>query len=490
MFLVYFFLIVTCIFALGKKDEAEKQSQNNEWVFCITSFDSTSLPGSKQYVAGLITRSLVERFNTISYRLRLTPEYAYYEGYAWAQARSGAAKALATKHNERSQLIYRGEPQWRYRQNLARLDTDIVKLKEALETTESNPPLINKEPEFVIYKDNLDGIFPAAPKEGDEFRFCQRQKFDAFLSGTVQEYHSRYYVTLRLFTSYSRSFVYEDDIIFSTDDIAVAVDEIAGRLISVLTGKKPAAIAIDAGPPETLILINRSFAGRGNVEAREYPPGEVTITLSAENYESETIETELVPGELAQVAVGLRRVEFTDVNILSSSPGAKVYQGALYVGEAPLTLRLPLNQLEYVYVEAIDGKTAKAVFQTPEKNSANFLTLRTKIPPSGKDRVNKARSWYYWAWGGTWLTGIAAWISYGLYNNSNEAISDGYNMGILHDSFVEENKRMYNISMVTAFALGAAVAFEVIQMARYIYTASQDAPPIVKTGAGGQVNSK
>jgi hypothetical protein len=228
------------------------------------------------------------------------------------------------------------------------------------------------------------------------------------------------------------------------------------------------------------------------VETREYPPGNLTVTLSAENYESEIVETELAAGELVHIAADLRPLDFADVEIFSSSHGSKIYQGALYVGEAPLTLRLPLNQLEYIYTETYDGKTAKAVFLTPDKNHANFLTLRAKIPPpSGKNRVKNARNWYYWAWGGTWITGIAAWLSYGIYTNSNEAIRDGYdNLGVLNDNFLEENKRMYNISMATAIALGAAVVFEVVQMARYIYTAGQDAAPIVKTSAGGQENQK
>jgi hypothetical protein len=477
-FLFLLFAAGGSLFSLGKKDEAEKTALNNEWILCVTGFDISSLPPDKRIIGEVITRSLVDTLKTVNYRLRISPEYAYYEGYAWFTERGAAAKALAAKQDERALLLYRGEPDWKYRQSLKTIDADIVKLREELEKKEKEIPLIAREPVFGVTAGNSEGTFPEAPKQGGEYSFCRNQKADAFLAGSISDFHGRYYVKLRLYAVYTRSFIYEDDIIFSSDDTQAAVDEIAGRLTAALAGSKPAAIAVHAEPAETLVLINRNFAGRGEVEAREYPPGKTNISLSAENYNPETIETELSPGELTELSVNLWPLEFADVIItVPGNTGASVYRGALYAGEAPLTLRLPVNQLDYINVETPAGRTAAAVFNTPRTAAdSNTFSFRTKIPPpSGQKRVDNARQWYYWAWGGTWISGIAAWISYGMFTTQNAALAQSYSL-----DFYNDTERIWYISIGSLVLVGAAVVHEIIQMARYLYIATEDATPIVK----------
>jgi hypothetical protein len=483
LFFILFICIGASLFAGGKQEEeAEKKIQNNEWILCVTNFDSGSIPESKRIIADVIQRSLVDTLKTISYRIRVSPEYAFYEEYAWARERTAAAKPLSAKQDERALLLYRGETGWKYRQSLARIDSDIEKLKDTLAKAESDVPLINREPTFSIAGTNAEGAFPEPPKARAEYRFCRGQNVDAFLAGSIQEYYNRYYVSLKLYAIYTRSVIYEDNIIFSPDDLPGAVEEISGRLVAALSGSPPAALAVRAEPPETLVLVNRSFAGRGSMETREYPPGKATINLSANDYETETIETELVAGELVEIVADLRPLEYGSVTVFSSGQDSRVYLGSLYVGDAPLTLRLPLNQLEYVSVESAGGEMAKAAFQTPaDANTLTSLYLNAAIP-SGQRQVNKARSAYYWAWGGTWITGIAAWIAYGAYINSDISIRYGADSGYLYKKYVEENERMYYISMGTAIALGAAVGYEIFRMYRYIHTAGLDETPMVKTG--------
>ncbi|MCL2068096.1 MAG: hypothetical protein FWG99_11625 [Treponema sp.] len=477
---IYFFLVCYSLSALGKKEEEEVKTLENEWTLCITNFDTASLPEGKTVAAGLFMRSLVDSINLTSYRLRLSPEYTYHEGYTWAQARSASAKALAAKHEERALLIYRGESQFRYRQNLARVDADIEKLNAAFELVEETRPIINQEPEFRLTQGNLGGTFPEPPRAGAEYSFCQSQRVNAFLQGKIQDFHDRYYVTIKLFTAYTRSYIYEDNIIFSTEDIDNALQEITGRLIAVLAGNNLGAVAVHAEPPETLVLINRSFAGRGSVQPMEYPPGNITITMSAPDYEGETVETELAPGELLQITASLRPLEYTDVLVETSFP-AGIYHGALYVGEAPLTLRLPVNKYEYVNVLAYNNETAKTVFLSPETDASASVTSKTRMPLAGERRVNRARNAYYWAWGATWLTGIAAWVSYGLFTSSDEAIRYGYyERGILHTDFSDYNERMYFISMGTLAAFGVAAVYSTFQMFRYMYISSKDAPKIAR----------
>jgi hypothetical protein len=481
-------LISTGLFALGKKAEEEKTALNNDWFLCVTNFDISALPESRRTIGEVFNRSLVDTLKVVSYRIRLSPEYAYYEGYAWSQARATAAKNLSAKQDERALLLYRGEPGWKYKRDIKKIDADITGLREVLAKAESEMPLINDGPVFDIIQSNKDGTFPEVPPEGRERRFCMDQKADAFLAGAIREYHSRYYVTLRLYTLYTGTFVYDDEIIFSADDITGAVDEIAGRLTAVLSGSRPAAVAVHAEPADTLVLINRSFAGRGTVAAHDRPPGKISVELSAADHQPETIETELSPGELSDINVKLWPTEYGEVTVLAPGvTGAVVYQGALYAGEAPLTLRLPLNQFNNISVQTPDGQVARAAFVSPAEVSRPYtFSLKPRMPSADPERVNKARRAYYWSWGGTWIAGIAAWIITGMLKSQNEAITEHYALtGAYNQSFYDEATLMHDIYTGAWAVAGAAAAFEIFQMARYIYIATEDTTPVIKPNRQG-----
>jgi hypothetical protein len=463
--------------AKGKKDTDEKKTQNDEWILCITAFDYSML-FARRVAGDVITRELVNKLNSVSYRIRISPEYAYYENYAWQQAVSTAAKAIANKQNERAQQLFRGDPQWRYRRNLKKIDSDLVKLREELAAIEAEKPLINSEPAFGLSQSNINGTYPEPPKPGAERRFCQSQNSDGILFGHIREFHGRYYIQLRLFALYTNSFIYEDDIIFSLEDSGGAVEEVAARLTSALSGSKLAAVAITANPPESQILLNRNYAGRGTVPVRERPPGKITIAASAEGFSPETVETELAPGELVNVDITLNPQSYSEVHIdAPGNAGAHVYQGSLYVGDAPLTLRLPVGGLNYVTLENWNGETAKGVFTAPDMpDVSSILSFKMKKNPhSGEGRVNKARRQYYWAWGTTWITGIAAWITYGMYTGQADVAGQSTD-----PAFIKSTNRLASISIGALIAVGAAVVNEFVWMGRYIYIATEKVPPILK----------
>ncbi|MDR0456380.1 MAG: hypothetical protein LBH20_06830 [Treponema sp.] len=479
LFIACYLLSAVSLSAGGKKDSDEQNTLNNEWILCVTAFDYSLLPSAKHITGDVITRSLVNKLDAVSYRFRISPEYAYYENYAWQQAVSTAAKAFSNKQNERSQLLFRGDPDWKYRSNLKKIDADLVKLEETYAQKVAEKPLINEEPLFSLSQSNLNGTYPAPPKAGGERRFCQSQKSDAFLTGQIREFHNRYYVKLSLFILYTDSWVYEDDVIFSLEDIDGAVNEIAARLDATLAGNKPASVAVTVDPPESQILLNRNYAGTGTAEKRERPPGNIIIAVAADGFVPESVETELTAGEHVDIAVTLAPMQYADVNVnVRGNDGAAVYHGALYVGAAPLTLRLPIDQLDYVNVKARNGETAKAVFTSPPMpGGVTTLSLKTRVPPPlGQKRVNKARSWYYWAWGGAWMTVIAAWISDGMFSTYNNALAQSDDPALF-----ESAQRLSYVRSGAIIGLGAALTYAFFQMGRYLYTASDDVTPIIKT---------
>jgi hypothetical protein len=498
-----FLLSPALLFSLGKKEEEPKELRDTEWVLSVTAFDVSALPESRKAIGELLQRSLVDSLNSVSYRIRVSPEYAWYEGRAWARDQGNAAKALAAKREDRDKLLYRGDPGWRYRRSLKTIEKEIKKLEEAMLKAETEKPPVEKEPVFRLTQGNQDGNFPPPPLAGKEFRFCQDQKADAFLTGTVSEYYGRFFIALKLYAAYTGTYIYEDQIIFSLDDIVTASGELSTRLGAAVSGSPPAEIAVTTGLPESVILINRSFAGQGEVERRERPPGKVTVEILASGYESAREEAELKGGELTEITANLRPLSLRPLRVESGEDAElSVYLGAQYMGETPLSLMLPLNRLEHLYTENPRKDVAELVFpvRAPGEGTAslpdlflqnqfrdifgkksflegNRLVLYTKPLPMGKDRVDRARRRYYWAWGGTWITGIAAWMLYGNFQSQSDALNFSPNPSKdMYDSALQANY----LAIGSIGLVSLAVLVEFIQMGRYIHIAGEDAPEMIK----------
>lgn len=490
--LAIFILFPFNITAGGKNEQEEIKKINDQWVLCITEFDVQAVPADKLGISTHISRKITENIKVINTHIRVSSEYYYYEGQAWAQSTSKAAQALSKKQDERSLLLFRGDSDWTYRQNLKKIDTEIEKLQEALEKIQSEAPLINSEPEFSITKANNEFNFPKPPKNGTEKKFCISQKADALLTGSVMDFHGRYYVTVKLYTLYTDSFVYEDEIIFSPEDLDGAVDSLTEKLIIALSSDSPAAIMVKAKPDNALILINKSFAGKGNTDITEHPPGKVIITASAQNHETMTIETELTGGELTEIDINLKPIDYGLAEISGISKKGSVYYGALFMGETPLQLSLPLNTFEFVELETSRREIGRVVFQGPsEPNETIYLSLKTRNPPE-KGRVDRARRMYYWAWGGTWLSGITAWILYQSYITMETPFSS-FNDGeqqIFSNNYVNEYNKMYHLSMGAMLVAGAAIAYEIYHIGRYLYIANEGSTSLVKPQKKSQAERK
>ena len=473
-------LLPRAAFGRGGAEE-EKVYHHGEWILCITEFDVSALSPSRRIAGEVMIRNLVNSLNAVDRRIRVSREYAWYEDYVWAQSRQAAAKTLVTKRGERDALLYKGEPSWRYRRTLKTIDGEIADLEKKLREAERNAPLIASEPVLKITEGNKGGAFPPPPAAGEEYAFCRKEKADAFLAGSVAEFHNRLYVKLRLYTVYTGSYVYEDDILFSREDMSNASDELSGRLASAVSGSEAALVTVSAEPEDAMVLINGAYAGRGRIPPREHIPGPVTVGISAEGYEPMSANLELKAGETAGITASLSPLDFSGIRVfVPGQPQAQIYQGALYVGDAPFTLRLPVNQYGYVSVELPDGQAAQAVFFNNEEKSreAGYLSLKPR-PRRNPDegRVNKARRAYYWVWGGVWVLGASAWLINGVSNAEIQGFNASQNQTA---GMVGRAQFMYYLNIGAMAAVGAAVIAEFIMMGRYVYIAGSDAPPVIR----------
>jgi hypothetical protein len=443
--------------------------------------DITKLAPGRQFIGDILARDLVYALNRLERRERSAPEYDYYEGAAWSKTRTEAAVNLMKKRNERDLLLFKGEPDWKYRSRLKTMAEEIETLEQALAKAESESPPIVAKPAFILTEANRGGSFPPPPKEGGEYSFCVNQSVDALLVGEVFEYFGRINLNIKLYTIYTRSFIYEDTILFSPEDINPAMTELANRLAGEISGTIPAMVAVKTDPDDALIMIQNSFAGLGETPVLEYPPGEVTIEAFAENYDLISTPLELNSGELTELTLTLPSIpqEKFDISVPDTSPPGALYRGALYIGDAPLSMMVPQNQYEYIWIETPGGNTDSVAFSATPKRAGNFITLKPSMPfQPGENRVERARHNFYGAWGRFWIALPLTVLLCGLssayaptVHGQNPALYPQSSNTFLHNAY---------ISLGAIAITGFFTAEWLFRTYRYISTASEDAVPLAK----------
>jgi hypothetical protein len=469
------FCSFSSIFAFGKKEtEEKKEPLNPEWILSITSFDVNELPASQKLVGDVLTRNLVVALNKLSKHIRVSEEYTYYYEYARTVSLTSAGKSLEARRSDRDQLIFKGEANWQYKNQLKTADTAVETLEENYRKAETDTPEIVVEPVFKLTEGNNTGTFPAPPLEGGEYLFCKNQKADAFLSGKVAEFHGRIYLSLRLYTLYTRSFIYEDELFFSSEDTNQVVDEISGRLAAAVSGVPPAALSVKVDNEDAVILIKNSFAGRGETGVMEHPPETVDVTVFANEYQPASATVDLASGELTELRFDLRPLPLTSLDIEVDETPSPLYRGALYIGESPLTLRSPINSFEYLHTETPRGSTGAAVFRVGQTGNPIYMETIPALDPDAKP-LNKARRQYYGAWTRFWISLPAAFLMNGVVSGYRDAYA-------VHGSDVfAEKYDLYNgVSIGLWVAFGVIAGESLYRIIRYNHTASKSVPVEIK----------
>jgi hypothetical protein len=461
---------------MGKTEtEAELTPINTEWTLCLTAFDVSSLPVSQRIIGNLLIRNLSKSLMGLHYRVRPSVENTYYQDTAWIRSLETAGKSLAAKRNERDLLIYKGYPDWRYNNEVKTINAAIITLEEAYRKAEEALIQVTPAPVFKLTTENIGGNFPAPPAAGTEYRFCTGQKADAFVSGEISEFHGRIFLLLRMYTLYTRSFEYEDSFIFSADDIGMIEEEMTGRMMAAISGAPSSAISVKADPAEAVILIRESFAAQGDTGIMEYPPGSADVAVFAEGYTGGAVSVDLEPGELTELQFTLKPVPTTPFDIIFPGyNGTPVYQGALYLGNAPLSVSAPRNQFEYIHAETPGGDTAAVIFRAG--HTGNVISLPIAIPSvDDPTPLGTARRKYYGAWGRFWIALPVAIIISG--------IATSYKNAYLYqeDPAMGEKYQIYNAVSIGAWAaFGVITAESLYRIFRYTRTASKSVPVMAK----------
>lgn len=510
-----FFVLTPSAFAMGRREAApDPVPVNPEFVLLITAFDVSALPLARQLMGETVMRSVANSLEGITFRLRGEEESDFYRDYAWENSRAEAARALQTSRNQRDLLLFRGEPRWRYRRDLRNIDATIAELEQRLAEIDSTAPVVEGRPYFSLSDRNRDGHFPPPPLPGDELRFATEQRIDAFLAGSISEFHGRVYLETRIYTLHTRSFSYAHSILFSSIDLVSAMDEITGQLVAAVSGVLPAGIIVRATPADAMVIIDGVLAGRGDMEIHPHFPGEVEVVVQADNHAPFSFPLTLNPGELAEIFIDLTPLSLSVFEIVvPNNPGSLVYHGGLFIGETPLTFQVPRGQFAYITVETPDGQIGTVIYRNDQivrgnarlarhdlamnnlagngygengapapvvPEMAMIINTAFPLPPEARP-VERARRGFYRAYGALWIILPAALLTSGIamtYINANAfapATMDAETRRRVHDNAVRAN----NARTAAFSVMGVTLGITVIQIIRYLNASSRDAMPLI-----------
>ena len=443
-FLALIFLLSTgAVYAKGKTETKDAVPSNTTWTLVITEADVSALPAARMSIGDVWDRNLYQSVRYIQFRMREDLESEYYTNAEWLKAQTTAAKAIKTKQAERDALYFKGPIDWRYKQQIKKIDIDMKKLYETFAEAEKTKPLIEKLPTFSVKDPDSNGAFAKAPKAGGEVIFCAGQKADAFITSTISLYHERIYIEIKLWSLYTKSYTYTDSVIFSMEDMNEASMEICARFVDEMTGVLPTTVRIKASPEEAVIVVGDNFAGQGETGLISRSPGEVAITAFSAKHETIKTNVELKEGDLTDITLNLTPVPDLEFGVNTRrGEEASVYSGALFAGKTPVTISDSAEKNMNISVITKDGRSAGALFKISEKP----VELNPKTPPK-KGRVEKARKGFYGAWGRLWIVLPLTWLAVG--------ISDAY-ITSFNTSGGQRTEAQFNTANYIYWTAGAA----------------------------------
>jgi len=388
--------------ALGRAEEEKVQAvvkSSKKWVFFVAAFDTADLPPSQRLIGELSAGRLKRAIEAVEVRKRSREEIETYADYADAEAREAAGKDLGEKRTTRAGLLYDGNADWKYGKELKKADAAVLSAEEKLREVEALRSRVEGEGAVTLSEKNAQGALPPPPKAAEVTLFCRENGLDALLTGSVEPYYGRMRLRMQLYSRFLRTGMYEDEVIFSSEDRETAFAELEGRLSAFIGGAVPAALSISTEPQEADIVVDGKLIGHGYVGPMEKRPAPTKIEASAPLYESAELTVELASDEHSKVSIALKPLEMEELEIeavgTAEAKDVAVRLGALYAGNVPLVLSLPSGEMSYITVETGDGLGASAVVA---EGGRLVLELKPLPGPAAKP-VEKARRGFYGAFG-------------------------------------------------------------------------------------------
>lgn len=369
-----------------------------------------------------------------------------------------------------------------------------------------------------LYKDSENALFEAKEIEFNSYDFEKSlldAKINGLISGEITTYGNYLSVTVHLYVYPGKNLHGSITEVGSLDDVLTVAQNLASRLVPLITNSLPIEIYFTLNPPEIADTVKISVDGlvyTGIPEKIIVPSGIHKIQFECEGYLSKSFDYNFYGENKFMVYVNLNSENMNQLsfNLLNPTVG-KFYANGEYLGESGngiIGTSITVNGQNVLGQFISNERSVKKVKKTIEdengnkktvvedesgselsffyyipssiQNTENLLAVKA-VPQDNQAVIEKRRIWTYRAYSALVLSLPLTLYSSGRALSANRA----YNAGFLSDS---RQVSTWNAIYYGSVALtGVAAGFFIYEIARYLIAANSVLPKSAKVVSQEQI---
>jgi hypothetical protein len=444
------------------------------WSVGVASFSGLNLEAENDYLRHSFPLALRERLVSVGLHF-FTPEAR--DGYRRAVIRRAARRQgaeLAKLRRERDALFFQGREPGDLAREQAAADLRLSGAAEELARLTALDPAGVEVPERkeVRFAEGPRGevLLPEAGRA--PLAAAADQKVNLLIYGSFEEIQGYLYLEVRAVDAALEREVYTYADAIGREDLGPAMETAAQGLTQVLWGRDWASLAVKVTPAGARIFLDDSLLGSGEARLDFVSPGERTLRVELEGYETLTRRVEVQPYSLTELDIPLERLPESQIAVGSDPAGAGLYLGSAWLGVTPLEVARPQTLSRFLL--RLEGFRDEPLYLGPDSPAAVAFTL-APVDADPYLRQKRDRNRFYAAFGLFALSLPLPIISWALVGDYMVGYQNAWNAGD-----TAEAQRLYDTGTGFYYAylgtLGLSMGLAVnmlIRLVRYVRSADR-----------------
>jgi hypothetical protein len=378
--------------------QAAPADQEPNWTVGVAAFSGRNLEAENQYLRHSFPLALRERLSGV--RLHFFGEEER-EGYRRAVIRRATRRKveeLEKLRGERDALFFQDREAGELERERASYEQRIRQAVEELARLTALDPAAIEVPERkeVRLAEGPRGevLLPEAGRA--PLAAAAEQKVNLLIYGSFEEIQEYLYLEVRAVDATLEREVYAYTDAVGREGLGPVMEAAVEDLTKVLWGRDWASLAVTAAPPEARIFLDDSLLGSGEVHQDFVSPGERSLRVELEGYETLTRRLEVEPYSLTELDIALEKLSESLISVGSEPLGAALYRGSTWLGITPLEVARPQTLARFLL--RLEGFRDEPLYLGPTSPAAVSFSLA----PAEADlfaRQKRERNRFYSAFG-------------------------------------------------------------------------------------------
>jgi hypothetical protein len=444
------------------------------WTVGVASFSALNLEAENQYLRHSFPLALRERLASV--RLHFFGEEER-DGYRRAVIRRAARRQggeIAKLRRERDALFFQNKDPGELEREQAAYDLRLGQAVDELASLATLDPAGVEVPERkeVRFAEGPRGevLLPEAGRA--PLAAAADQKVNLLIYGSFEEIQGYLYLEVRAVDAALEREVYAYTDAAGREGLAPAMEAAVEGLTKILWGRDWASLAVTASPGQARIYLDDSLLGSGEARLDFVSPGERTLRVELEGYETLTRTLQVQPYSLTELELGLEKLPESLIAVGSDPAGAALYRGSTWLGVTPLEVARPQTLSRFLL--RLEGFRDEPLYLGPTSPATVSLALAAaEADPFVRQKRERNRFYaafglfalslplpiFSWALVGDYMVGYQNALDLGDFNEAQRLQSIGTGF-------------YYTYLGTLGLSVGLAVNM-VLQLVRYVRAADR-----------------